>query len=64
MLEGQIEAYEGQFFEGKLQGYGCMKLKSGKRVLGFWQGGKMQGRCIELLQGSKRYISPELIECY
>ena len=36
MLEGEIENYEGQFYQGKLEGYGCMSLKSGKKIIGFW----------------------------
>ena len=46
MLEGEIESYEGQFCQGKLEGYGCMTLKSGKRVLGFWHDGKIKGNCM------------------
>lgn len=45
MLEGEIESFEGQFRQGKLEGYGCMKLKSGKRIMGFWQEGKIHGNC-------------------
>lgn len=64
MLEGQIETYEGQFCQGRLEGYGCMTLKSGKKVLGVWQDGKIKGNCIESDQKGKRYIKPELIHCY
>ena len=36
VLEGEIESYEGHFKEGRLEGIGCMRLKSGKRVTAQW----------------------------
>jgi hypothetical protein len=61
MLEGEIESYEGHFREGRLEGYGCMKLKSGKNITALWKDGKIVGKCLEVFAQSKRYRKPELI---
>ncbi len=47
-----------------MEGYGCMKLKSGKRITAQWKDGKILGKCLEVFAQSKRYRKPELIECY
>ncbi len=61
MLQGQIQSYEGQFHEGKIEGYGYMKLKSGKKILGFWQDGRMVGKCMQSVGTRSRFTEPELI---
>lgn len=58
MIEGEIESYEGHFAQGRFEGYGSMKLKSGKRIIALWKEGKIIGNCIESLDKSKRYLKP------
>jgi len=35
--------YEGQFIEGKIEGYGIMKLGDGQQFKGEWKDGNMEG---------------------
>jgi hypothetical protein len=58
MLEGEIESYEGQFCEGRLEGYGCMLLKSGKRITACWREGKIVGSCLESVGAVRRLRKP------